>query len=129
MAENSPPKPRSVAHKQRRNQDSRPHDARFPVKLSPPIRRSHHESVCYRGTFNAFESLPVSRQLCFAGFVSRSGTLCFFIAPTRFAVLAEKRVVGFVLRVPSAESTASCPATAASTASGSSTLPRSTRGR
>src|SRR5215203_2270598 len=75
MAENSPPKPRSVAHKQRRNQDSRPHDARFPVKLSPPIRRSHHESVCYRGTFNAFESLPVSRQLCFAGFVSRSATL------------------------------------------------------
>jgi hypothetical protein len=46
MAENRLPKPRSVAHKQRRNQDIRPHDARFPVKLSPPIRRRHHESVC-----------------------------------------------------------------------------------
>ncbi len=46
MAENRPPKTRSVAHKQRRNQDSRLHDARFSVKLSPPIRRRVYESVC-----------------------------------------------------------------------------------
>src|ERR687890_1790081 len=56
-------------------------------------------------------------------------TPCLFIALMRLCVLSEKRVVGRALRVPSAESTASWPATAASTSEASSAFPCNTLGR
>src|SRR5215217_8425882 len=53
-------------------------------------------------------------------------TPCLFIALMTLCVLSEKRVVGRLLRVPSAESTASWPATAASTEDTSSAFPSNT---
>src|SRR5215208_1551164 len=57
---------------------------------------------------------------------TKQRTPCLSIAPIRLCMLSEKRVVGRALRVPSAESTASWPATAASSEGASSAFPSTT---